>query len=94
MKLQDDISNMNTHKHTYTHTSRNQYVPHFFKVGGIKKDNTVFAIITLWKLSVAMETTVLIQSGPKPIAAFPPNPIMLQIKSDCNWPACCRDIRV
>ena len=22
--------------HTYTWTSRNQYVPHFFKVGGIK----------------------------------------------------------
>ena len=32
MKFQDDISNMNTH----TQTSRNQYVPHFFKVGGIK----------------------------------------------------------
>ena len=31
MKFQDDISNMNTH----TRTSRNQYVPHFFKVGGI-----------------------------------------------------------
>ena len=23
--------------HTYIRTSRNQYVPHFFKVGGIKK---------------------------------------------------------
>ena len=23
------------HTHTYTRTSRNQYVPHFFKVGGI-----------------------------------------------------------
>ena len=34
MKFQDDISNMNTH--THTRTSRNQYVPHFFKVGGIK----------------------------------------------------------
>ena len=31
MKFQDDISNMNT----YIRTSRNQYVPHFFKVGGI-----------------------------------------------------------
>ena len=39
MKFQDDISNMNTytHTHTYIRTSRNQYVPHFFKVGGIKK---------------------------------------------------------
>ena len=35
MKFQDDISNMNTH--IYIRTSRNQYVPHFFKVGGIKK---------------------------------------------------------
>ena len=26
--------------HTYTRTSRNQYVPHFFKVGGIKMINT------------------------------------------------------
>ena len=32
MKFQDDISM--PHKHT--RTSRNQYVPHFFKVGGIK----------------------------------------------------------
>ena len=38
MKFQDDISNMNTYTHTHTHigTSRNQYVPHFFKFGGIK----------------------------------------------------------
>ena len=35
MKFQDVISNMNTHKHTDIRTSRNQYVPHFFKVGGI-----------------------------------------------------------
>ena len=32
MKFQDDISM----PHTCTRTSRNQYVPHFFKVGGIK----------------------------------------------------------
>ena len=31
-----------------------------------------FPIITLWELSVAMETRVLIRSGPKPYAAFPP----------------------
>ena len=40
MKFQDDISNMNTYIHTYVRTyirtSRNQYVPYFFKVGGIK----------------------------------------------------------
>ena len=34
MKFQDDISM--PHTHTHTRTSRNQYVPHFFKVGGIK----------------------------------------------------------
>ena len=37
MKFQDDISNMNTHTHTHISTSRNQYVPHFLKVGGIKR---------------------------------------------------------
>ena len=37
MKFQDDISNMNTYIHTYIRTSRNQYVPHFFKVGGINR---------------------------------------------------------
>ena len=31
-----------------------------------------FSIITLWELSVATETRVLIRSGPKPNAAFPP----------------------
>ena len=30
-----------------------------------------FPIITLWELSVTMETRVLIRSGPKPNAAFP-----------------------
>ena len=54
-------------------TSRKQYAPHFFKVGGIKTGNTVFSIITLRELSVAMETRVLIQSGLKPYAAFPPS---------------------
>ena len=34
MKFQDDISM--PHTHTHTRTSRKQYVPHFFKVGGIK----------------------------------------------------------
>ena len=55
MKFQDDISNMNTYIHTYIHTyvrtyihtyihtyirtSRNQYVPYFFKVGGITTED-------------------------------------------------------
>ena len=39
--------------------------------GGIKNGNNVFSIITLWELSFAMETRVLIRSGPKPNAAFP-----------------------
>ena len=44
MKFQDDISNMNTHKHT--RTSRNQYVPHFFKVGGIiRVGRSIFILI-------------------------------------------------
>ena len=30
-----------------------------------------FPIITLWELSVAMETRILILFGPKPKAAFP-----------------------
>ena len=37
-----------------------------------KSGNTIFSIITLWELSVAMETRVLVQSCPKPDAAFPP----------------------
>ena len=36
-----------------------------------KRGDAVFPIITLWELSVAMETRVLIQSGPKPNAGFP-----------------------
>ena len=37
-----------------------------------KKIFYVFPIITLWELSVAMETRVPIGSGPKPNATFPP----------------------
>ena len=32
----------------------------------------IFSIIIHWELSVAMESRVVIQSGPKPNAAFPP----------------------
>ena len=52
-----------------------------------------FPIISLWELSVAMETRVLIRSRPKPYAAFP-RPMMLQMKFDFNRPAGLRDIRV
>ena len=37
-----------------------------------KGGNIIFLIISQWGLSVAMETRVLIQSAPKPYAAFPP----------------------
>ena len=37
MKFQDDISMPHTRTQTHTRTSRNQYVPHFFEVGGIKR---------------------------------------------------------
>ena len=45
MKSQDDISHMNTYIHTYVRTyirtSRNQYVPYFFKVGGINREKNL-----------------------------------------------------
>ena len=34
--LHAPYTHTHTNIHTYTRTSRNQYVPHFFKVGGIK----------------------------------------------------------
>ena len=46
----------------------------------------VATTITQWELSVAMETRVLIRPGSKPM--------MLQIKFDCNWPCCLRDIQI
>ena len=51
-------------------------------------------IITLWELSVAMETRVMIRSGRKPKAACSPNPVMHQIKFDCDQPNGCGDILV
>ena len=45
MKFQDDISmppRPPPPPHTHTRTSRNQYVPNFFKVGGIKRAITHF----------------------------------------------------
>ena len=45
-------------------------------------------------LSVAMETRVLIQSAPKPYAAFPTTSVMLHIKFDQDWPTGFIDIQV
>ena len=39
---------------------------------GARVVTTFFPILTLWELSVAMDTRVLIRSGPKPNASFPP----------------------
>ena len=44
-------------------------------------------------LSVAMETRVLIQSAPKPYAAFP-IPQWCYTKYDQDWPSGCRDIQI
>ena len=51
-------------------------------------------IITLWELSEAMATRVPIRSGSKPNTAFPPTPMMLQIKFGCDRPAGCGDIYI
>ena len=59
-----------------------------------KGGDIVFPIISQWGLSVAMETKVLIQSAPKPYAAFSPTPVMLHIKIDQDWPTGFRDIQV
>ena len=37
-----------------------------------KVETSFFPIISQWGLSVARETTALIQRAPKPYAAFPP----------------------
>ena len=59
-----------------------------------KGGDIVFPIISQWELSVAMVTRVLVQSVPKPYAAFPPTPVMLHIKFDQDWPTGFRDIQV
>ena len=51
-----------------------------------------FPIVSLWELSVAMETTILIQSVPKPNAVNPPYPAMVHIKFDQDWPTIFKDI--
>ena len=46
------------------------------KQGG-KGGDIIFPIISQWGLSVAMETRVLIQSAPKPYAAFQMSPLYI-----------------
>ena len=55
-----------------------------------KRGVAVSPTITLWELSVAMETRVLILSGSKPNAASFPHPNQLQIEIGCSWPAILR----
>ena len=59
-----------------------------------KGGDIIFPIISQWGLSVVMETRVLIQSAPKPYAAFLPPKMMLQIKFDQDRPPGFRDIQV
>ena len=42
-----------THTRTEARTSRNQYAPHFFKVGGIKKNVFTMCMITVAPLTTA-----------------------------------------
>ena len=44
-----------------------------------KKIFLVFIIVSLWDLSVAMETTILIQSAPKPNAINPPTQLWFKL---------------
>ena len=59
-----------------------------------KNREKVETLFFQWALSVAMETRVLIQSVPKPYAAFRPTIMMLHIKFDQDWPTGLRDIQV
>ena len=55
-----------------------------------------FPIVSLWELSAAMETRVLIRFGPKPNATLylSLTYMMLQVKFDRNWPSGLRDIYI
>ena len=58
----------------YVRTISHCYIPNIKAVGLMvseKKIFLVFPIVSLWDLSVAMETTILIQSAPKPNAINP-----------------------
>ena len=49
-----------------------KYEEDLIKNEGTRMVTTIFPIITLWELSVAMDTRVLFPSGQKPNASFPP----------------------
>ena len=51
---------------------KNEEDPIKNEVARVATCDNIFPIITQWELSVAMETRVLIRSGPKPNATFPP----------------------
>ena len=59
-----------------------------------KGGDIIFPIISQWGLSVAMETSVLIQSAPKTLCSFSPTPVMLHLKFNQDWPTGFRDIQV
>ena len=50
-----------------------KYEEDTIKNDGARVLTTFPPILTLWELSVAMDTRVPIRSGPKPNAAFPPS---------------------
>ena len=56
-----------TTRHCYTQNMRGLGL-----VVSEKKIFICFSIVSLWELSVAMETRVLIRPGPKPNTTFPP----------------------
>ena len=56
-------------------TTRHCYTQNMRALGLVvseKKILYVFPIVSLWELSVAMETRVLIRPGPEPNTTFPP----------------------
>ena len=46
--------------------------------------DNIFSIQSLWELSVAIATRVLIQSASKPYAGNAPTTMMLLIRFDCD----------
>ena len=58
--------------------------------------DNIFSIQSLWELSVAIATRVLIQSASKPIAgnAPPHSTMMLHLKFDYDRPTGLRDIHL
>ena len=59
-----------------------KYIKDRIKKQPRKSGDIIIHIISQWRLSVAMDTSVLIQSAPKPCAAFPTLQMMLHIKFD------------